>query len=326
MIGYTTVMYALTAASLVTARPYELVQCTLGVYQIIGKADCTGFFLCVFGKPIEMPPCPPGSVFSSSVNVCVPKGSVYDDCKQPTEKSRIHMPVLPDLGPLSPEERCNMFGGVFPHPKECQAFYNCSVRYTPQIPRFFEQYLVECPYPQLFNTETKECDYFENVKCGSRTEFKNGCQYRSNQCPVAHCIPCSVDLPSCIGKRDGINVHQVKLWSPFYAVCYKERTIKVDRCPADENGRTQLFHPERNECVSLDMIPREQGGMMPECGTKVDGFYQDEFERCDRYVRCQGGKYIGTVKCAVGEVFDGSKGGCVPKEKACGPCGKIDHC
>ncbi|WAR27130.1 hypothetical protein MAR_012834 [Mya arenaria] len=144
--------------------------------DIIGKADCTGFFLCVFGKPIEMPPCPPGSVFSSSVNVCVPKGSVYDDCKQPTEKSRIHMPVLPDLGPLSPEERCNMFGGVFPHPKECQAFYNCSVRYTPQIPRFFEQHLVECPYPQLFNTETKECDYFENVKCGSRTEFKNGCK------------------------------------------------------------------------------------------------------------------------------------------------------
>ncbi|WAR27121.1 hypothetical protein MAR_012825 [Mya arenaria] len=68
------------------------------------------------------------------------------------------------------------------------------------------------------------------------------------------------------------------------------------------------------------MIPREHGGMMPECGTKADGLYQDEGGRCDRYFRCQGVKYIGTVKCAVGEVFDGTKGGCVPQEKACGPC------
>ncbi|XP_052779092.1 uncharacterized protein LOC128216538 [Mya arenaria] len=326
MIGYTTSLYALVAATLVIAGHDEHVQCTPGIFQIIGKADCTGFFMCVFGKKVEMPPCPPRSVFSSSANVCVPKGSMYDDCKKTTEGSGGHMPLLPDLGPLSPEERCNMFGGVFPHPTECQAFYNCSVRYTHGIPRFFEQHLVECPYPQMFNTETKQCGHFENVKCGSRTEFKDGCQYRSNQCPVAHCRPCSVDLPSCVGKPDGINVHPVKPWSPFYAVCYKERTIKEERCQADENGRTQLFHPEKNECVSLDMIPREHGGMMPECGTKVDGFHQDEFGRCDRYVRCQGGKYIGTVKCAVGEVFDGSKGGCVPQEKACGPCGRLDHC
>ncbi|WAR27124.1 hypothetical protein MAR_012828 [Mya arenaria] len=248
MIGYTTALFALIAATLVIAGHDELVQCTPGIFQIIGKADCTGFFMCVFGKKVEMPPCPQRSVFSSSANVCVPKGSMYDDCKKTTEGSGGHMPVLPDLG-----------------------------------------------------------------------------QYRSNQCPVAHCRPCRVDLPSCVGKPDGINVHPVKLWSPFYAVCYKERTIKEERCQADENGRTQLFHPDRNECVSLDMIPREHGGMMPECGTKVDGFYQDEFGRCDRYVRCQGGKYIGTVKCAVGEVFDGTKEGCVPQEKACGHCGRLDH-
>ncbi|WAR27122.1 hypothetical protein MAR_012826 [Mya arenaria] len=215
MIGYTTALFALLAGTLVIAGHEELVQCTPGVFQIIGKADCTGFFMCVFGKKVEMPPCPPRSVFSSSANVCVPKGSMYDDCRKTTEGSGGHMPLLPDLG-------------VFPHPTECQAFYNCSVRYTHGIPRFFEQHLVECPYPQLFNTETKQCDHFENVKCGSRAEIKDGCQYRSNQCPVARCRPCSVDLPSCIGKRDGINVHPAKLWSPFYAVCYKERTIKVE--------------------------------------------------------------------------------------------------
>ncbi|WAR27184.1 hypothetical protein MAR_012888 [Mya arenaria] len=260
MIEYITSLYALVAATLVIAGQDELVKCTPGEYHIIGKADCTGYYLCVFGNPVEMPPCPPGSVFSSSSNVCVSKGSIYDDCKKTTDGSGSHITESPDQVPLSPEERCNMFGGVFPHPTECQAFYNCSVR-----------------------------------------------------------------LPSCEGKRDGINVHPVRLWTPFYAVCYKERTVKQDRCQADVDGRAQLFHPEKNECVSLDMIPREHGGMMPECGTKVDGFYLDDFGRCDRYVHCQGGKYIGTIKCAVGEAFDDSRGGCVPEEKACGPCGKLEH-
>ncbi|WAR27176.1 hypothetical protein MAR_012880 [Mya arenaria] len=255
MIGYNTAMYALAAATLVIAGQDELVKCTPGVYEIIGKADCTGYFLCVFGKAIEMPPCPPGSVFSSSSNVCVPKGSIYDDCKKTTDGSGSKTNESPDQGHPSPVERCAIGGGVFPHARECQAFYNCSVR-----------------------------------------------------------------------KRDGINAHPVRLWTPFFVVCYKERTVKEDLCKVDENGRTQLFHPEKNECVSLDMIPREHGGMMPECGKKVDGFYLDDFGRCDRYVHCQGRKYIGTIKCAVGEVFDAMKGGCVPKEKACGPCGRLDHC
>ncbi|XP_052781428.1 uncharacterized protein LOC128217983 [Mya arenaria] len=324
MIGHITALYALTAATLVAAGQNELVQCTPGEYKIIGKADCTGYYLCVFGNPVEMPPCPSGSVFSSSSNVCVNKGSIYDDCKKTTDGSGSHVTESPDQGHLSPEERCNLYGGVFPHPTECQAFYNCSVRYT-SIPRLYEQHLVECRYPQLFNTETKQCDNFENVKCGTRTEFKDGCQYKYKVCGGSHCMPCNERLPSCVDKGDGITIHPGRLWTPFYVVCYKERTIKTDRCKPDVDG-AQFFHPEKNECVSLDMIPREHGGMMPECGTKVDGFYLDDFGRCDRYVHCQRGKYIGTIKCAVGEVFDDTRGGCVPEEKACGPCGKLDHC
>ncbi|WAR27099.1 hypothetical protein MAR_012803 [Mya arenaria] len=275
MIGYTTALFALIAATLVIAGHDELVQCTPGIFQIIGKADCTGFFMCVFGKKVEMPPCPQRSVFSSSANVCVPKGSMYDDCKKTTEGSGGHMPVLPDLVSVThmgfPGSSSNTLLNVPTH--------SCSTL-RPNSVTILKMY---------------------NVEAGQSSRMDVS-QYRSNQCPVAHCRPCSVDLPSCVGKPDGINVHPVKLWSPFYAVCYKERTIKEERCQADENGRTQLFHPEKNECVSLDMIPREHGGMMPECGTKVDGFYQDEFGRCDRYVRCQGGKYIGTVKCAIGEL------------------------
>ncbi|WAR27200.1 hypothetical protein MAR_012904, partial [Mya arenaria] len=174
MIGYITTLYALAAATLVIAGQDEFVKCTPGEYKIIGKADCTGYYLCVFGNPMEMPPCPPGSVFSSSANVCVPKGSTFDVCKKAIDGGGGHMTALPDQGHLSPEQRWNIYSvGVFPHPTECQAYYNCSVYNIPNRYEIFE-HRVECVYPQLFNTETKQCDHFENVKCGTRTEFKNG--------------------------------------------------------------------------------------------------------------------------------------------------------
>lgn len=317
-------MYFLGAVSLfvAVAAGAEAPRCTTNAYQLIPKLDCKGYYLCVFGKPVEMPDCPRGSSFSLSAHVCVPKDSIYADCKPDTIDM---MPTLPDSGPLTVEEQCQMKGGIIPHPTECQAYYNCSVWYDP-VPRYLEQYMQECPYPMLFDAETGKCDHFENVKCGNRQAFKNGCAYRRNQCPVAHCVPCNVRFPSCEGKQDGIHAHEVKMWSPYYVVCYKERMISEKACPADENGRTQLFHPEVNQCVSLDNIPREHGGMMPDCSNLADGFYLDDFGRCDRYTVCKGGQFLNYVKCMTGESFDAFKQVCVPTEKACGPCGKRDDC
>lgn len=146
-------------------------------------------------------------------------------------------------------------------------------------------------------------------------------EYRRNQCPEAHCIPCSVRFPSCEGKSDGMHAHEIKMWSPYFVDCYKERMISERVCKADDNGRTQLFHPELKECVSLDQIPRDHGGMMPDCTNLIDGFYLDEFGRCDRYTVCKDGKYLNQVMCGPGETFDASLDVCMPAEKTCGPCG-----
>ena len=92
-------------------------------------------------------------------NMCVKMSNIYLCFKLP--------------GPLSIEERCNMFGGIIANPTECQAYYNCSVRYQDvPVPG-----LLECSYPQLFNADTKQCEHFENVKCGTRKEFKDACMY-----------------------------------------------------------------------------------------------------------------------------------------------------
>lgn len=300
-------------------------KCTDGGYQIIPKLDCTGYYLCVYGNPVEMPNCPPGSVFSTSAHVCVPENSIYDDCKKGTVTVEPVIPVIPDAGPLSIEEQCKLYGGIIPHPSECQAFYNCSLIYE-YVPRFYEQHLQECEYPKLFNIDTKQCKHFENVKCVNRKEYKNACDYRRNQCAYSHCIPCNVRYSNCEGLSDGQHAHLVKTWSPYYVMCYRERMISEHTCQHDQNGRTQLFHPELNECVSLDRIPQEHGGMMPDCSDKPDGFYLDDFGRCDQYNYCKGGKFVNSVKCKDGEVFDSTYGDCIQAEKACGPCGKRDDC
>ena len=54
--------------------------CATGQYRIIPKSDCQGYYFCLFGKAVDMPPCGPGAVFSRSAHVCVRKGGIYDDC------------------------------------------------------------------------------------------------------------------------------------------------------------------------------------------------------------------------------------------------------
>ena len=54
--------------------------CKTGKYRIIPKSDCVGYYFCLYRKAIEMPPCASGFKFSRSYHVCVPEGSVYDDC------------------------------------------------------------------------------------------------------------------------------------------------------------------------------------------------------------------------------------------------------
>jgi len=83
--------------------------------------------------------------------------------------------------PLTIEERCILNGGVgiIPHPTQCQQYYNCSLVYE-NIPRLFEQHLMECTYPQLFNEDTKQCDHYEHVKCLKRNEPVDGCKTINN--------------------------------------------------------------------------------------------------------------------------------------------------
>ena len=66
-------------------------------------------------------------------------------------------------------------GMVFPHPDQCQLYYNCS--HTAQPNRRLKLHQQECPYPMLFDVHTQTCRSFKYVQCGGRTEVKHPCKY-----------------------------------------------------------------------------------------------------------------------------------------------------
>ncbi|XP_071165550.1 uncharacterized protein [Mytilus edulis] len=126
------------------------------------------------------------------------------------------------------------------NPNNCAQFYDCS-----KPTGRFGAYLYECQYPQLFNDVTGNCVVFGNVKCGNRFLPQSPCQYQGNQCsPVAgqSCEPCEQRLPSCIGKLDGNNTITGRELTADYVVCFMNRTVSVESCPAG------YFEPTLGEC------------------------------------------------------------------------------
>ena len=73
-------------------------------------------------------------------------------------------------------ERCqNGSTAVFPHPTECQLYYNCSNRVPQYYP--FEDYMEECIHPQLFDVVTMQCQNYSDVDCGQREELVEYCTF-----------------------------------------------------------------------------------------------------------------------------------------------------
>ena len=270
--------------------------------------DCSTYFWCVHGEK-KLMNCGPGTKFNLNLETCTwPEQSTCVEEQGTIEQECLYNPTA-----------------IIPHPTECQLFYNCSLVYNPG-PRVFEQHMDECYYPDLFNTATMQCEYFENVDCGTRTEHVDACSYRRSWCPVAHCMPCFVG--SCRCKTDGQHANEKRLWSPWYTECYKERALDNKYCPPDSNGIAQLFHPWRELCLPLYLIPKEHRGTMPICNEKIDGNYYDVDYGCGQYAVCYGSELQERVQCDDGWVFDFVMRNCRLKQEACGFCGdvKLENC
>ncbi|PVD24916.1 hypothetical protein C0Q70_15409 [Pomacea canaliculata] len=215
--------------------------------------DCRRYIECVNGQPSDRP-CPPE---------CMPK-------------------------------MCS--SALVAHPSKCHQYYNCTggstlIRYyRPNDREVEEDYLYECPYPELFSEVTSRCEDYRDVQCGQRFLPLGKCEYTKNQCQFSHCTPCEFYSPSCRGLADGMNVHSLRMWSPDFAVCKDQRLVNTSTCPGDRVSSRRLFSPVLGRCANLYEVPVEYGGYFLNCTGRADGLYLDDVtNRPDLYFRCTSG-------------------------------------
>ncbi|GAB1606159.1 hypothetical protein Ahia01_000898300, partial [Argonauta hians] len=167
--------------------------------------NCNKYYFCIYGRPILMPSCEPGLVWSQRGSACVEINSYWDDCKPssiknviPTQSTttllRSHTELLTNRktapvattrattiqtstrNPRIPADSpCLTQTGILPHPKNCHWYYNCSLNPQSLEFRFYEVFTAECPYPQLFDSKQLRCREFLNNKCHNRFEAVDPC-------------------------------------------------------------------------------------------------------------------------------------------------------
>ncbi|XP_033744422.1 uncharacterized protein LOC117330326 [Pecten maximus] len=187
--------------------------------------DCSVFYLCYNGQRTKYV-CPENMVTDSDSKACVPRGSRLDKCSKKD----------------TPLQQCNAA-----LKESCARYIHCPVPRelgTPVIPE-----VQECPYPLLYDEDSKLCAYPDSINCGDRIEPKDPCEYKANQCEGPNCVPCSARHPSCTGQPDGLNVWPGREQTPYFVVCRGDRVIYQGLCP--EGNKERIFDPEAAGCVDI---------------------------------------------------------------------------
>jgi hypothetical protein len=78
-------MLILVLVTLSKAVSAEDVVCTSDFEKIVSE-DCKTLYQCDWGKPVKMPACPDGLVYSRQSYVCVHEGGEHDDCTAKTSE------------------------------------------------------------------------------------------------------------------------------------------------------------------------------------------------------------------------------------------------
>lgn len=148
----------------------------------------------------------------------------------------------------NPQIFCSLLpNDILMHPTRCGQYYDCK---RPNS-RFGEIYLQECPYPALFDLNTKSCLDFTEVICGQRVEPIAPCDYQAHGCQGQGpgCLPCTERFVSCVGRMDGNNSYPGEEMTTKYSVCQSGRTVGDGYCSGG------YFDPIRRICADrLDSV------------------------------------------------------------------------
>ncbi|XP_076110871.1 uncharacterized protein LOC143079419 [Mytilus galloprovincialis] len=138
--------------------------------------------------------------------------------------------------------------GRHAHPTRCAQFYDCDKTMAVE---WWGQNLRECPYPEVFNESTHECDSIAAVRCNSRQQPMDPCDYLKNQCRSAHCVPCHIRFATCRGLPDGLHQWRGRELTSYFIVCQSQRVTFHGRCQSTTPGQYMVFSPMLKTCVDI---------------------------------------------------------------------------
>lgn len=219
-------------------------------------ADCASFYICLGSIGVRIS-CESshgvGSVFDPWSKNCVRPGSEFDHslCNKQLYKQ------------IKPEMTCQNADARFIDPENCARYFRCEAGLQRPL-------ITECPYPRLYSAATQSCEVYMHVKCGTRWEPKDPCDYEANQCRESGCVACNVRFASCISLPDGPNIWRGRRWTPHYVICRNERVELHGDCRHD--GLLELFNPYTRQCLSVsDVFAAAKGPLALITGGSVGG-------------------------------------------------------
>ncbi|CAG9133187.1 unnamed protein product [Plutella xylostella] len=133
----------------------------------LAHRNCSQFYKCSHSKPYILD-CPADLLYNTSTQTCDWPETVSCDGRiqgvSPTNNNSIQnsKPDTQGLQNINATELCASKGSeglLLPH-ENCSNFYKCAGG---------KPVALECPVNLLYNAETKQCDWPENVNCGYRT-------------------------------------------------------------------------------------------------------------------------------------------------------------
>ncbi|VDI54945.1 Hypothetical predicted protein, partial [Mytilus galloprovincialis] len=181
----------------------------------------------------------PGRSWLKDYIVCMKERTVVQKCNSGYFNPRLHQ-CTDNVGVTDIPSYCRSYPGtILPHPTDCAKYFRCPTNKFDTI-----TYQEECTYPDLYSTVSHSCQNFTSVSCGIRQEPQAPCEYSQNQCQPGsmNCLPCSQRLFSCRGLPDGNNAVPGHRWSDQYVTCYRNRTVKVNKCASG------MFDPLTRAC------------------------------------------------------------------------------
>ncbi|XP_062614312.1 uncharacterized protein LOC134276046 [Saccostrea cucullata] len=192
-----------------------------GRHEFLGRRWMSDYIICYHNRTVEMTKCSEG-YFDPYQRICVkwiPQHNIVEFCGNHPQ-------------------------AFMPHLNNCAQYFICK-----QLQSSKSQLLEiqECPYPQLFSSQTMKCQAFHTVQCIGRKEPMSPCEYKQNACRLNYsdCIPCLERLPSCVGVPDGPHAYPNRIWTYWYILCDRNRTIEIRKCQHE-----QVFDPKFKQCVS----------------------------------------------------------------------------